>query len=74
MTTTPAQIILQQLDGNRFLAMTGARMLCDLGDGPFHRANRLRHAHLRGTSHLGAQRSEIAHKGFVRRENVRAPA
>lgn len=33
MTTTPAQIILQQLGGNRFLAMTGARMLCDLGDG-----------------------------------------
>ena len=33
MSTTIAQTILQQLGGNRFLAMTGARMLCDLGDG-----------------------------------------
>ena len=31
--TTTAQTILAQLGGNRFLAMTGARLLCDLGDG-----------------------------------------
>lgn len=33
MSTTIAQTILAQLGGNRFLAMTGARLLCDLGDG-----------------------------------------
>lgn len=33
MSTTIAQIILQQLGGNRFLAMTGAKQLCDLRDG-----------------------------------------
>ena len=31
--TTTAQIILAQLGGNRFLAMTGAKQLVDLGDG-----------------------------------------
>lgn len=31
--TTTAQTILAQLGGNRFLAMTGAKLLCDLGDG-----------------------------------------
>lgn len=30
---TVATNILNQLGGNRFLAMTGARLLCDLGDG-----------------------------------------
>ena len=33
MSTTIAQTILAQLGGNRFLAMTGAKQLCDLGDG-----------------------------------------
>lgn len=33
MSTTIAQTILTQLGGNRFLAMTGAKQLCDLGDG-----------------------------------------
>ena len=33
MSTTIAQIILQQLGGNRFLAMTGAKQLVDLGNG-----------------------------------------
>lgn len=33
MQTTVAMTILKQLGGNRFLAMTGAKMLCDLGDG-----------------------------------------
>lgn len=33
MSTTIAQNILAQLGGNRFLAMTGAKQLCDLGDG-----------------------------------------
>ena len=33
MSTTITQTILTQLGGNRFLAMTGARLLCDLGDG-----------------------------------------
>lgn len=33
MSTTIAQTILAQLGGNRFLAMTGANQLCDLGDG-----------------------------------------
>ncbi len=31
--TTTAQTILAQLGGNRFLAMTGAKYLCNLGDG-----------------------------------------
>lgn len=31
--TTTAQTILAQLGGNRFLAMTGAKQLVDLGDG-----------------------------------------
>ena len=29
MSTTIAQTILAQLGGNRFLAMTGAKQLCD---------------------------------------------
>ena len=33
MSTAIAQTILAQLGGNRFLAMTGAKQLCDLGDG-----------------------------------------
>lgn len=33
MSTTIAQTILAQLGGNRFLAMTGAKQFCDLGDG-----------------------------------------
>lgn len=31
--STIAQIILAQLGGNCFLAMTGAKQLCNLGDG-----------------------------------------
>jgi hypothetical protein len=33
MSTTIAQTILAQLGGNRFLAMTGAKQLVDMGDG-----------------------------------------
>lgn len=33
MSTTIAQTILAQLGGNRFLAMTGAKQLVDLGNG-----------------------------------------
>lgn len=33
MSTTIAQTILTQLGGNRFLAMTGAKQLVDLGNG-----------------------------------------
>lgn len=33
MSTTIAQTILAQLGGNRFLTMTGAKQLVDLGNG-----------------------------------------
>lgn len=33
MPSTTAQTVLAQLGGNRFLAMTGAKYLCNLGDG-----------------------------------------
>lgn len=33
MSTTIAQTILAQLGGNRFLAMTGVKQLCALGNG-----------------------------------------